>query len=304
MGLSAEQDTHLLDSFRSLIMNGPEIDAEFVQVFPGSKETGKPPVHFCFIVDEFFAHDDKVKLEASEAIEALVAPYGDALVRLYFRHVHIILPIVSKGRFLRQYADEKRLIPASLRGAIYALACLFWDQEPALSGHCPFQQHEVADHAFTALQRELDSPNLYKLQASLLLLHLKPNDVDSVEHPRTWTSTAQAVACAQMIGLHQCPEQWSIPSWEKKLRKKLWWATFSADVWSSLCHGNPPHIYPSSFSTSQLTLEDIRFDEDVAHDLQHFVDPTDSNSLLFTGARFLEHVKLSQVTREVLGLSL
>ncbi|KAM0335220.1 hypothetical protein ACHAQA_000262 [Verticillium albo-atrum] len=302
MGLAAEQDTMLLDSFRSVIMNGLEIDAEYVQVFPGSRETGKPPVHFCVLVDEFFAHDNKVKNECSDAIEDLVAAHSDGLVRAYFKHVHTVLPIVSKGRFLRRYVEDRRQLPASLRGAVYALACVFWGHEPSLPGICPFEQHVVADLALTSLQREMDSPNLDKLQASLLLLHLNPNDADSVEHPRTWTQTAQAVACAQMIGLHQDAEQWNIPSWEKKLRKKLWWATFAADVWSSLCHGNPPHVYPSSYSTSQLTAEDVCFDEEVSADLQPFVDLASASKQRFTAARFLEHVKLAQVTREALAI--
>ncbi|KAH6668152.1 putative Zn(II)2Cys6 transcription factor [Plectosphaerella plurivora] len=306
MGPAAEQDALLLDSFRSVIMNGHEIDAEFVQVFPGTSPSShhgpaRPPVHFCFIVDEFFPHDDRVKNECSDAIEALAAPHADALVRAYFRHVHPVLPVVSKGRFLRRYVDDRRQMPASLRGAVYALACLFWDREPSLPGsRAPYNQHELADLALTSLQRELDSPNLDKMQASILLLHLKPNDVDSVEHPRTWTQTAQAVACAQMIGLHQDPDQWSIPSWEKKLRKKLWWATFAADVWSSLCHGNPPHVYPSSFSTSPLTTDDMWFDEEVASDLQRFVDQ-DASAHLFIGARFVEHVKMAVLARDVLA---
>ncbi|CRK33057.1 hypothetical protein BN1708_006001 [Verticillium longisporum] len=301
MGLAAEQDANLLGSFRSVIMNGLEIDAEFVQVCPGSQETGKPPVHFYLVVNEFFPHDDKVKEECSDAIEELVAPHSDGLVRTYFKHVHPVLPVVSKGRFLRRYVENRRQMPASLRGAIYALACVFWDQESSLAGPCPFEQHAVADIALTSLQRELDSPNLDKLQASLLLLHLKPCDVDSVEHPRTWTKTAETVACAQMIGLHQDAELWNIPIWEKKLRKKMWWATFAADVWSSLGHGNPPHIYPGSYSTSQLTIDDMSFDEDVPADLQQFVDTASSSKQRFTAVRFLEHVKLAQILREALG---
>ncbi|EEY16957.1 conserved hypothetical protein [Verticillium alfalfae VaMs.102] len=227
MGLAAEQDANLLSSFRSVIMNGLEIDAEFVQVCPGSQETGKPPVHFYLVVNEFFPHDDKVKEECSDAIEELVAPHSDGLVRAYFKHVHPVLPVVSKGRFLRR-----------------------------------------------------------------------------VEHPRTWTKTAETVACAQMIGLHQDADLWNIPVWEKKLRKKMWWATFAADVWSSLGHGNPPHIYPGSYSTSQLTMDDMSFDEDVPADLQQFTDTTSSSSKQrFTAVRFLEHVKLAQILREALGIS-
>ncbi|KAJ0360391.1 hypothetical protein COL26b_014091 [Colletotrichum chrysophilum] len=226
MGPAAEQDTYVLDSIPSGVMSSPDdVDADMIQVYAGTKYPWDPPVHFCLLQDEFAPHDNAAKQTASNAIEGLVGPYGPILVRLYFKHVHPVLPILSKGRFLRQYASDKTKLPASLRGAVYALASVFEKKDPSLKGPFPFQQHQLADYATDSLQRELDSPNLAKLQASLLLLHVKPNHVDSIEHPRTWTSTAEAVAIAQMIGLHQDPERWSLAPWEKRLRRKLWWAT-------------------------------------------------------------------------------
>ncbi|GJC89773.1 putative transcriptional regulatory protein C25B8.11 [Colletotrichum liriopes] len=305
MGPAAEQDTHLLASFRSDILSGPtEIDAEFVQVYEGSQYPWDPPVHFCILQDEFAAHDDEVKAAASRSIEDLVEPHGPLLVKLYFRHVHPVFPILSKARFLRQYSGNKTKLPASLRGAVYALASVFWESEPSSDGPFSFQQHELADLAADSLQRELDSPNLAKLQASLLLLHMMPNKVDSIAHPKTWTSTAQAVASAQMIGLHQDAEKWNIPKCEKRLRRKLWWATYVTDVWSAICHGNPPHIYPASFNTSNTTMEDLRNDETVPEELRQLVDPSCAGFDLATGARFLELVKLSQALHELIDYSL
>ncbi|KAJ0271674.1 hypothetical protein COL940_010906 [Colletotrichum noveboracense] len=255
-------------------MSSPDdIDADMIQVYAGTKYPWDPPVHFCLLQDEFAPQDNAAKKAASNAIEGLVGPYGPILVRLYFKHVHPVLPMLSKGRFLRQYASDKTKLPASLRGAVYALASVFEKKDPSLKGPFPFQQHQLADYATDSLQRELDSPNLAKLQASLLLLHVKPNHVDSIEHPRTWTSTAEAVAIAQMIGLHQDPERWSLAPWEKRLRRKLWWVTYVTDVWSAVCHGNPPHIYPASFNTSAMAMEDLRSDEDLSEDLQIMVDP-------------------------------
>ncbi|WQF89344.1 hypothetical protein CDEST_14358 [Colletotrichum destructivum] len=304
MGPAAEQDTHLLASFRSDILSGPtDIDAEFVQVYEGSQYPWDPPVHFCILQDEFAAHDDEVKAAASRAIEDLVVPHGPLLVKLYFRHVHPVFPILSKAPFLTQYSGDKTKLPASLRGAVYALASVFWESEPSSHGPFSFQQHELADLAADSLQRELDSPNLAKLQASLLLLHMMPNRVDSIAHPKTWTSTAQAVASAQMIGLHQDAEKWNIPKCEKRLRRKLWWATYVTDVWSAICHGNPPHIYPASFNTSNITMEDLRNDETVPEELRHFVDPSCVGIDLATGARFLELVKLSQALHELIDCS-
>ncbi|KAF3810976.1 Transporter aclS [Colletotrichum gloeosporioides] len=293
MGPAAEQDTYVLDSIPSGVMSSPDdIDADMIQVYAGTKYPWDPPVHFCLLQDEFAPHDNAAKQVASNAIEGLVGPYGPILLRLYFKHVHPVLPVLSKGRFLRQYASDKTKLPASLRGAVYALASVFEKKDPSLKGPFPFQQHQLADYATDSLQRELDSPNLAKLQASLLLLHVKPNHVDSIEHPRTWTSTAEAVAIAQMIGLHQDPERWSLAPWEKRLRRKLWWATYVTDAWSAVCHGNPPHIYPASFNTSVIVMEDLRSDEDLSEDVQIMVDPSSARFHVSTGARFLELVKI------------
>ncbi|KAF6823969.1 hypothetical protein CPLU01_11106 [Colletotrichum plurivorum] len=304
MGPAAEQDTHVLDSIRSGIFSSPnDVDADMIQVYAGTAYPWDPPVHFCLLQDEFAAHDNAAKATASRQIERLVGPYGQILVRLYFKHIHPVLPVLSKIRFLRQYAADKTKLPASLRGAVYALASVFWKSEPSLKGPFPFAQHELAVLATDSLQRELDAPNLAKLQAGLLLLHVKPNDVDSIEHPRTWTSTAQAVAAAQMIGLHQDAEKWSVPGWEKRLRRKLWWAAYIADTWSAVCHGNPPHIYPASFNTSDITMEDLRSEEDVPERLQALVDPASVRFQIATGARFLELVKVSRTVRDLIECS-
>lgn len=304
MGPSAEQDTYVLDSIPSGILSSPDdIDADMIQVYAGTKYPWDPPVHFCLLQDEFAPHDDAVKQAASDAIESLVGHYGTILVRLYFKHIHPVLPILSKGRFLRQYAADKTKLPASLRGAVYALASVFEKKDMSLKGPLPFQQHQLVHYATDSLQRELDSPNLAKLQASLLLLHVKPNHADSIEHPRTWTSTAQAVATAQMIGLHQDAERWSLPPWEKRLRRKLWWVTYVTDVWSAVCHGNPPHIYPASFNTSAITMEDLRSEEDLSEGLQMMVDPLSHRFQVAVGARFLELVKISKNMRDLIDYS-
>ncbi|KAL4777964.1 hypothetical protein BJX76DRAFT_182658 [Aspergillus varians] len=225
MGLAAEQDPYFLSLFRSVLLSEQdEIDAKYVQVHDGGPAPNDHPIHFLLLQDEFPAHTNQVMQEASDVIEALVWPHGPALIRLYFRHVHPTLPIVSEGRFLHQYHAAKESLPASLRGAIYVLACAFWGRDETLPIPCPFEQYQLGNHAHASLRRELEAPNLFTLQACLLLLHVMPPEIESVESPSIWILAAQATACAQMIGLHQDPGGWRIPLWEKKARTKLWWA--------------------------------------------------------------------------------
>ncbi|KAM0483754.1 hypothetical protein ACHAPX_002250 [Trichoderma viride] len=300
MGPSGEQDMYLLDAFRCLIINeNDELDANIIQVYPGGPTADDRPVHFLLLENENPDFTNEAKQAASDETETLAWPYGDHLVRLYFKHVHPIYPVVTKSRFLRQYKTNKMKIPSSLRGAVYAMASVFWDvKEP-----CPFEQHQCIDHAHEALRREHENPNLFSLQAGLLLHHITPPDVDSVETPSMWTMTAQTTACAQTIGLHQDPARWSIEPWEKRVRKKLWWAVYASDCWSAICHGNPPHISHASFSTAPPDMDDIRADETVPEDLQHMVDPEDAVFQVSVGARFLQYINLTMILRDVLDCS-
>lgn len=305
MGPSAEQDTYLLDAFRCLIISEKdEIDANIIQVYPGGHSADDRPVHFLLLENENPEFTNEAKQAASDGTERLVWPYGERLIRLYFKHVHPIYPVVTKTRFLRQYKTNRMKIPASLRGAIYGLACVFWDRDPAIKEPCPFQQHQCIDHAHEALRREHENPNLFSLQAGLLLHHITPPDVDSVETPSMWTLTAQTTACAQTMGLHQDPTHWSIEPWEKRVRKKLWWAVYASDCWSAVCHGNPPHISLDSFSTIPPDMDDIRADETVPEDLRYLVEPEDPVSQSTVATRFLQFVNLTIVLREVLDCSL
>ncbi|KAL3459355.1 fungal-specific transcription factor domain-containing protein [Aspergillus heterothallicus] len=305
MGLASEQDPHFLSLFGSVLLSEQdEIDAKYVQVHPGgASDAADHPIHFLLLQDEFPAHTNEAMKAASDAIEALVWPHGAALVRLYFRHVHPAFPVVSKGRFLRLYHEDKDRLPASLRGAVYALACVFWGRDESLPRPCPFEQHQLTDHAHASLRRELEAPNLYKLQACLLLMHVIPPDIDSVESPSLWMLASQATACAQMIGLHQDPTGWRIPEWEKKLRRKLWWAVYIIDCWSAVCHGNPPHIGAGSFNTRRSDIDDMRFDEDISTEVHYLVNEEDTAFRIADGARFLEMVRITREMRAILDCS-
>jgi hypothetical protein len=302
VGLSGEQDTNLFSSIRYNVLNETKfIDFNIRQVYAGNPVTGTPPIHFSILHDLFPERDQRAKRVASDAIESHIRGYGDALLRLYFRFVHPILPILSKAATVMAYATDKLSIPASLRGAIYGLACAFWTQDPLLKDTSPISQHELFEHAHAALNRELDSPKLSTLQACLLILHEQPDLSGTTESPRIWMLACQATACAQALGLHQDPSLWSLPMWEKRIRKRLWWATYICDIWSSICHGNPPHIPADSFDTSNLSIEDLDSDENVLG-LPGCYLLDESNRILESrnAVRFLENVKLTKILGSVL----
>ncbi|KAL4978847.1 fungal-specific transcription factor domain-containing protein [Aspergillus desertorum] len=301
LGLAGEQDTDLLASFRSVITNERDgISADVIQVSSGDPEATAFPVHFNLLMDEFQPADDLAKQRISEKIEAMVSPHAASLVRLFFKHVHPVYCVVSKVRFLRAYAEDKLKVPASLRGAVYGLGSTFWEHDPDVEGTLHFDLHSLFEAAQSSLQRELHAPNLWGIQACLLLLHERPADNATIETPRTWVFSSRIVACAQMIGLHRDSSTWHLAPGEKKLRKKLWWATYMSDIWSSVSHGNPPLVYPRSFTTTPPEIDDLAFDEDVPTDFQDMVDISSQAVDISTSARFLEMVKLSRVLHELI----
>lgn len=333
MGLSGEQDTELLASFRAAVMNEVDsVDADILQVYPGGNigiEGSQPPVHFNMIRDEFMPLDNAAKKASSDRIEAIVQGCDDHLVRVYFRHVHPVYPVLSKTRFLQAYAADRQSIPASLRGAVYGIASNFWHRDqiqtlgpatmttttatgtatatsplPCAATMFHLDQHELFEQALASLQRELHGPNLWTLQACLLLIHENSADNATIETPRVWMLASQAVACAQVIGLHRDPMAWQLAAWEKHLRRKLWWATFAIDVWSSVCHGNPPHIYQGSFTTSPPAMEDMALGEDVPDSLRYMIDEDSASSDTAVCARFLNTISVSCIVHKLLLSSL
>ncbi|KAG6104627.1 hypothetical protein E4U13_008310 [Claviceps humidiphila] len=303
LGSTAEQDPFVLDAFSyGILSEMSTVDANVVQIHRGGTDLDDLPQHFLFLSLGHPKHTNMSREEASDAIETKVWPHADVLVRLYFRHVHPILPLLSKVRFLRRYASNRKSIPACLRGAIYALASVYWTEDPSIrtADAFPLHQHEIVDQAHRALRREIENPNLFVVQACLLLIHVQPPSIDAMEAPSTFTLAAQATACAQLIGLHQDPSEWNLEPVEKKLRKKLWWSVFLTDCWAAISLGNPPHISETSFSTVPVDIEDLRCDEDVPDDLRYIVDLQNAYFDVASGARFLEYVKVSRCLRTVL----
>ncbi|KAJ0418778.1 fungal-specific transcription factor domain-containing protein [Aspergillus carlsbadensis] len=301
VGLSGEQDTDLLASFRSFITNERDgVSADVIQAFAGDLEVTAFPIHFNLLTDEFQPLDDAAKSRISDTIECMVSPHASTLVRLFFKHVHPVYCVVSKGRFLKAYAQDKTKIPASLRGAIYGLGSMFWQHDPDVEGTLHFDLHNLFEEAQSSLQREFHAPDLWAIQACLLLLYERPADNATIETPRTWVFSSHTVACAHMVGLHRDCSAWHLVPGEKKLRRKLWWATYMSDIWSSVCHGNPPLVYSGSFTTTPPSIDDLAFDEDVPVDLQHMVDLSSGAPDISTSARFFEMVKLSQILHELI----
>jgi hypothetical protein len=193
--------------------------------------------------------------EALAAIDQLVAPHGPALVDLYFRVVHPSFPIIQKHVFLERYRNEDSQVSPPLLAGIYILAINWWALDSNLARHQRPDVIELDIIASKSLSAAMQRPKLSTVQAGLLLLQRPEAD--------SWSLTTQLVAIGQELGLHLDCSNWSIPLWERGLRKRIAWALYMQDKWSSLIHGRPSHIFSANWAVKQLSEEDGGVDAQV-----------------------------------------
>lgn len=189
-------------------------------------------------------------IEELDNIERIVAPHGEALVKLYFRIVHPSFPILHKKVYLEKYSRTHREFSPPLLAAVYILALNWWSYSSELSRSIKPDVALLEDIAYRTLQDVSQRAKLSTVQAGLLLLQRPGSN-------QAWQLTSQLVAIGQDLGLHLDCTNWRIPSWERGLRKRLAWALFMQDTWSSLIYGRPPHISETNWAVQPVSGTDF-----------------------------------------------
>jgi hypothetical protein len=222
-----------------------------------------------------------------DAIETIVAPHGQALLHLYFRIVHPSFPILHKKVFLEKYARTHREFSPPCLAGVYLLALNWWSYSSELALLPKPDVARLEELALRSMSNVVHRPKLSTIQAGLLLLQRPCGD--------SWTLTSQLVAVGQELGLHLDCTDWSIPSWERGLRKRLAWAIFMQDKWGALIHGRPSHLTPEDWDAQ--VLEDDDFPENAADE-----DDEDGSTEVEKGRTlFCEMIKLTQVLALILS---
>lgn len=65
------------------------------------------------------------------------------------------------------------------------------------------------------------------------------------------------VGLAYNLGLHLECKMMGIPTKEKRLRRRLWWAVFVEDKFMSLLMGRPPYIRKDEWDVGKLDQPDF-----------------------------------------------
>jgi len=230
------------------------------------------------------------EVDTLQHVEQCVHPHGPTLLDLYFRVVHPSFPIIQKHLFVERYRNGDRTFSPSLMAGMYILALNWWSYDQRLT-HLPKPDAARLEAiAMRSLSRAMERPKLSTVQAGLLLLQRPEAD--------SWSLTTQLVAVGQELGLHLDCSSWSIPLWERGLRKRIAWALYMQDKWSSLIHGRPSHIFSANWAVQSINDDDFNEDGD-GFDQQEVseeqLEENERGQILFA-----QMIELTQIMAEVM----
>lgn len=201
----------------------------------------------------FVKLDTPVEMEQELAdldeIESIVTPYGPALVKLYFRIVHPSFPIIHKKVFLEKSSRTYReLTPLGL-AAVYLLALDWWSYSASLASLTKPNVEELETIVSKLMTTMVIRPKISDVQACLVIAQRLNGD--------SWGRTGTLVSMAQTLGVHLDSSNWSIPTWEKGVRKRIAWALYMQDKWGTLIYGRPSHITLDNWEVEPLDPSDF-----------------------------------------------
>jgi hypothetical protein len=227
---------------------------------------------------------DVLDKAAEEVAQMVSEETGVRLVKLFFRYIYPYFPILSKTRLLYPAAglpSRLNALPLSLKAAIYASALAFFTYDDVLATtivHSPPSSQKLYRIAWLAVTHEVHTPHLSTLQSCLLLLQRVNDDRYVMDTVFRWSLLGWTVALAQTFGLStDCLDWVGVPDWERRLRRRLWWATFVMDKWAFMSAGLASHIHDDNYDVSPLTAADFVCTAD-SSEASSSVDPLGDDS--------------------------
>lgn len=184
------------------------------------------------------------------------------------KRIFPLLPVLSRtqlGIDGTQIPDTTVLdkLPTHLLAAVYASALPFSHEDDHLCLLAVYEPPSISriwKIAYLLLMEELHSPRLSVLQAGLLYLHKQVKSetgYSPADNTFIWSFMGSLVGLAHSLGLNLQCSLFGLPSPEKRLRRRLWWATYVEDKWLAMLFGRPPYIRSSEWDVDELTVDDF-----------------------------------------------
>ncbi|KAJ5279507.1 hypothetical protein N7478_004879 [Penicillium angulare] len=193
-------------------------------------------------------------------------------------------------------------MPVHLLAAIYALAtpfAKFDDYLCVLNAYSTPPTDKLWRMVFEIILDQIHTPHLATLQAGLLYLH-KPKQTNQsaiTDSPFVWSFVGQLVGLASSLGLQFECQPMGLPAWERRLRRRLWWAIYAEDKWRCLLMGRPPYIRQDEWDVTDLDDEDFRIDQ---MQIDFLLAPSDQSQRDEVNAQQFQYfAQLSRIADEV-----
>lgn len=161
-------------------------------------------------------------------------------------------------------------IPTHVLAAMYGLAMPFALNDELLAVVNAFETPPLPQlwtMVHTLIQAEIHRPRLATVQAAILFLHrdggqaaaepsnssaTNSNGADLSSSAFLWSFIGSTVGMAHSLGLHVECQMFGIPTADKRIRRRLWWALYIEDKWQSLLMGRPPYIRKDEWDVGEL----------------------------------------------------
>lgn len=220
--------------------------------------------------------EDSELFAVRKELSRISSDVGIRLVNLHFKYIHPYFPVLSRSQMFEDELVMEHmlsLLPLSLKAALYASALPYMVYDDVLSTMLDVDlpnAKELYRMSWTAITQEIHTPRLSTLQSCMLLLQRSNIDRFVQGSPFQWSLLAWTVSLAQTLGLStDCSTVWGMPDWEKRLRKRLWWAIYVLDKWNFTCSGLTSHIHKDDYDVLPLTDADCPHSEFGSEESHH-----------------------------------
>ncbi|OJJ94882.1 hypothetical protein ASPACDRAFT_127782 [Aspergillus aculeatus ATCC 16872] len=276
----------------------------------------KIPVHFLVTADQLY-ESSKQSPEfpgsnlTREELNSLVSQEcGQRLVILFFKFVFPALPVLSRSQFDLAAAgtvpDPSTLqrTPVCLLAAIYASALPFakFDNYLCLVYAYSLPSTERLWRMVLALVlQEGHNPRLVTLQAGILYLQRPVSATESAvaDSVSVWSFVGMLVGIATSLGLQLECRPMGLPAWERRIRRRLWWAIYAEDKWRSLLMGRPPYIRNDEWDVTDSEDEDFSVSDSLRDASQSASNDGNSSHEVWYARPFQHFIRLSRIADEL-----
>lgn len=182
--------------------------------------------------------------------------------------------------------DKLNSLHPGLLAAVYALAGSYRRYDPVLcvtQAESVFPSEALWQLASNAISRELHTSQMHVLQTIILYLQRSVDDTTATttDTPGDWPLLGSAVNITKHLGLHLDCDDWPIPHWERRLRRRVWWIVHSEATFRGILRGLPRLFHADDWSVSPLEDVDFKMERGQAEEdeiMRHEQAPNQSSS--------------------------